>query len=137
METSCAVILLAHRLPSTLWKKIIFRRPNMRIDFRRYELPRERPLQDRLAEAGGALEVSVDDRFQLLQHAQAALHFGHDPILLSEGRERNRKSLQFCSVHVRLPNLLAYNLGNPCTAKHGIDKVKLTAVKVLPEPVAI
>ena len=40
-------------------------------------------LEDGLAEAGRTLEVGVHGGFQFLHYAQAALHFGHDPRLLS------------------------------------------------------
>lgn len=40
-----------------------------------------RPLQDRLAQPAGTLEVGVHDGFKFLHHAQAALHFGDDAVL--------------------------------------------------------
>ena len=49
-----------------------------------YEFPRERLLQNALAEAGGALEVGGHHRLQLLHHAQPPLHFRHDPRLLGQ-----------------------------------------------------
>ncbi len=52
------------------------------------QLPLKRSLQDRLVEGGGALEVGVHDCFQFLHHAQAALYFSDDALLLSERWER-------------------------------------------------
>lgn len=65
------------------------------------QLPLKRPLQDRLAEAGGALEVGVHDCFQLLHHAQAALYFSDDALLLSERWELERGIFYRCLINLR------------------------------------
>lgn len=63
-----------------------------------FGFPRKRPLQNRLAQAGGALEVGVHDAFQFLNHAQAALHFGDDALLFGNWRDWNREFAEFCQV---------------------------------------
>jgi len=58
----------------------------------------ERPLQNGLAEAGGALEVGRHHCVQFFHHAQSSLHFRHDPLLLSEGREWNFQTVSEVSL---------------------------------------
>jgi len=53
-------------------------------------LAQEGPLQDRLPQGIGSLQVRVDLGFNLANDGEAAVDFGDDSALLDEGRKRYR-----------------------------------------------
>jgi len=75
----------------------------------------ERALQDRLAQASGALEIGSDGDFQFFDYAQATLDFGDDPDLFGERWQLDCSYFQLFEAQVRpsltvdvpLPLLLA------------------------------